>query len=178
MRFAVALACAALALAAPAKAQTFEEAVRANMGLGLRLCLAGGGDMAAWVASFRAAGFAERVEWQGNGDTTHHFTAPADTATVELYYGQMPEECTVTTAHMGVTRAAQVLDEVVPQVFPTFVRVIEQGAVDPATGRPALCVRYEDPANPIGLVIGAWPGNEADACVENGTSILYQSYRV
>ncbi|MGC9420546.1 MAG: hypothetical protein ACP5EN_16405 [Rhodovulum sp.] len=178
MRVAVALACAALALAAPAKAQTFEEAVRENMALGLRLCLSGGSDMQAWANMFRAAGFAERVERSsGNSDTTHFFTAPAGTAEVELYYGELPEHCVVRTDHMGVTDASALLDQIVPQIYPGFVRRIDQGPPNPATGQPAICVRYEDPANPIGLVVGV-STPVTGGCTEDGRSQFYQSYRV
>jgi len=168
-----------LGAAVPAHAQSFEEAVGANMAVGLQLCLSGGNDMAAWANSFRQAGFSERVERSGsNSDTTHYFTAPADTVTVELYYGEMPEHCIVASAHLGVTGASAVVDQVVPALYPGFVRRVETGPVSTTTGQPATCVRYEDPSNPIGLVIGAAPGDGANSCVENGTSRLYQSYRV
>lgn len=171
-------AIALLSLAAPAWAQTFEDAVRANTALALELCL-GRGDPAAMAERFRAAGFAERVERSTvNSDTTHHFTAPAETASVELYYGEMPEHCGVSTMHLGVSDAAGVLDAVVPRLFPGYVRKVVQGDVDPATGRAALCVSYEDPTNPIGHVVGVSPGGDAGACVENGTSLFYSSYRV
>ena len=178
MRAATFLAtCVALAGPVPAGAQTFEEAVRANLSLGLRLCLAGGSDMAAWAQGFRNAGYAERIEASG-GDTTHFFSAPAETAEVELYYGQMPEHCIVSTTHLGVTDAAAVLDQVVPALYPGYVRKVTQGAVNPATGQPAQCVRYEDPANPIGHVIGVLPKDTGTDCTDNGTSQFYSSYRV
>jgi hypothetical protein len=166
-------------LAIPAAAQTFDDAVRANFGLGVQLCLSGGGDMAAWAGQFRAAGFAERVERSAeNSDTTHHFTAPADTVTVELFYGEQPEYCSVVTRHMGVSAASEVLDAVVPGIHPGYVREVTQGAPDPTSGQPATCVSYEDPTNPIGHIVGIAPGGGAEGCVANGTSLFYSSYRV
>ncbi len=164
---------------APALAQTLEEAAWANMSLAIQLCEAKtGGNMEAWAQLFRNAGFAERVERSAtNSDTTHWFTAPADTVTVELYYGEMPEHCGVTTRLQGVTRSSLLLDALVPQMFPGYVRRVTEGAPDPATGQPALCVRYEDPTNEIGHVVGVIPTG-ADGCVENGTSQYYSSYRV
>lgn len=169
---------ALLSLASPAAAQTFDEAVRANFGLGVQLCLSGGGDMEAWAGQFRTAGFAERVERSSeNSDTTHYFTAPADTVTVELYYGEQPEYCSVATQHMGVTDASAILDAVVPGIHPGYVRDVTQGPPDP-TGQPASCVSYEDPTNPIGHIVGIAPGGAAEGCAANGTSQFYSSYRV
>jgi hypothetical protein len=163
---------------APANAQSFEEAVRANLSAGAQLCLSGGSDVPAWVNSFRAAGFAERVERSAlNSDTTHYFTAPAGTAEVELYYGEMPEHCFAKSRHLGVTAASQVLDTLIPRLYPGYSRVVAQGATDPATGRSATCVRYEDPTNPIGHVVGV-TSDAGDGCIEDGTSVIYSSYRV
>lgn len=159
-------------LAMPAAAQSFEEAVRANVALGVRLCaVEAGGNFALWTSRFRAAGFAERVE-QSGGMTIHRFTAPAGTARVDLSYGQLPAECRVHSDHLGVTGASALLDEIAPGLYPTYRRVETGGAPDPATGRPALCVRYEDPSSPIPHTIGAWPGGQAQGCVENGTSVI------
>ncbi len=158
----------------PAAGQSFEEAVRTNLSAGAQLCLGGGSDMQAWAESFRAAGFAERVERSAtNSDTTHHFTAPADTASVELFYGEMPEYCIARTRHLGVTAASEVLDALIPRLYPVYVRVVEQAA----SGEPATCVRYEDPANPIGHVVGV-ASDAGDGCVEDGTSLIYSAYRV
>jgi hypothetical protein len=174
------LACvlfAATSSGSHARAQTFDEAVWANMAVAVQLCeTRTGGDMAAWAQLFLSAGFAETVERSTtNADTTHRFTAPAETVVVELYYGEMPEYCSPRTEHMGVSRSSQLLDALIPQIYPTYVRRVTQGAPDPTTGQPATCVRFEDPANEIGHVIGVT--TEQD-CVENGTSLIYSSYRV
>lgn len=169
----------ALVLAAPAAAQSFEEAVWANMALALQLCEnKTGGNMGFWTQQFRNAGFAERVDRSTmNSDTTHWFTAPAETVVVELYYGEMPEHCMVRTRFQGVTRSSQLLDALIPQMYPGYVRRVEQGPPDPRTGQPVTCVRYEDPTNPIGHVVGV-VSPTAQACVEDGTSQFYSSYRV
>lgn len=177
--------CAALSLgfdSMPAHAQqvaTIGEAAQINGGLALQLCITPGVQGPQRAELFRQAGFAETVERSGvNSDTTHSFTAPSGSARVELYYGEMPEHCFVTSDHMGVGIASTVLDQVVPRLYPGFVRRIDAGPVDPATGQPAQCVRYEDPTNPIGYVVGVSAGGGAQGCIENGTSVLFMSARV
>ncbi|MCV3272190.1 hypothetical protein [Roseobacter sinensis] len=161
----------ALAIATPALPQTFEEAVWANTGLALQYCLTEGAAGATRAAWFRQAGFSERVERSSvNSDTTHIFTAPADTVEVELYYGEMPQHCIVTTRHMGVTQGSALLDGLVPQIFPGFARRVIPGA-------GADCVTYEDPTNPIGLAIGVNSATD-QGCAENGTAVFYSTYRV
>lgn len=171
---------AACLLPVPAMAQSFDEAVWTNTSIAVQLCLQPTRDLNAWANSFRSSGFSETVV-RDNNDTTHRFSAPADTVTVELYYGNLPDHCHVETRHLGVTGLSQMLDTIVPRLFPSYVRIANQGAVDPATGQPALCVRYEDPANPIGHVVGAAtldPAPNQTGCVDNGTSTLFSSYRV
>ncbi|MEO9781200.1 MAG: hypothetical protein ABJH07_09160 [Sedimentitalea sp.] len=168
-----------LLLAAPVAAQTVEEAARINAEIALQLCIQPHVQPAMRAQMFRNAGFTERVERSHmNSDTTHTFTAPANTVEVELYYGEMPEHCQVSSNYLGVTAASPVVDSVVPQFYPGFVRRAQQGPIDPATGQPAQCIVYEDPTNPIGLAIGVSPGQGAQGCVENGTSVFYLTARV
>lgn len=163
---------------ADATAQSFEEAVKANFSLAAQLCLIHPVPAPERARRFVASGFSERVERSSvNSDTTHYFTAPADTVAVELYYGETPEFCSVTSAHLGVADASKLLDQIVPRLYPGFARKVTTGPVNPSTGQPATCVRYEDPANPIGLVIGVIAAN-TESCTDNGTSRLFQSYRV
>ncbi|WP_425052986.1 hypothetical protein [Psychromarinibacter sp. S121] len=179
MRLAVSALITSLALAGPAVPQSFEQAVKDNMRLGLRLCLLDAPNFEAWAQAFRDAGYAEQVERSSeNSDTTHTFTAPAETASIELYYGEMPDYCSPSTTHMGVAGANAILDEVVPARYPGYVRFVTTGPVDPATGQPAECVRYEDPTNPIGHVVGVGTLDGSAGCVANGTSRFYSSYRV
>ena len=172
----------ALVFAAPTHAQqaiSFEEAARINSTMALQFCLSPNAEGSARAQMFRQAGFAERVERSTiNSDTTHWFSAPAETADVELYYGEMPQHCVVTSSHMGVTAASRVLDQVVPQFHPGFQRQIHYGPVNPSTGQPAECVSYVDPTNPIGLAIGVSPGAGGQGCVDNGTVVFFSTYRV
>lgn len=163
------------AAASASRAQTFDEAVRANVGLAIQLCMRPGIQGPARAGTFRAAGFTERVEAIGNGDTTHTFTAPAETATVELYYGNMPEECRVMSRHLDVTAASALVDRIVPGLYPDYVRKVQQGPLDPATGQPATCVRYEQPNSQIPHVIGVTAGDGAEACIPNGTSTVFDA---
>ncbi|MDO9641340.1 MAG: hypothetical protein Q7J44_22670 [Pseudotabrizicola sp.] len=162
-------------MAAPAPAQTMAEAAWANMAVAVQLCETRTNDMTAKAQAFRNTGFSEWVERSStNSDTTHWFTAPADTVVAELYYGEMPENCSVKSAHLGVTLASQLLDELIPTLYPTYVRKVETGPAGPS-GQPATCVRYEDPSNEIGQVIGS---TTEHGCVDNGTSLIFSSYRV
>lgn len=155
----------------PVSAQTVEEAAWSNAAIALQFCLSGQAAGATRAAWFRGAGFAETVERSTvNNDTTHTFTAPADTVQVELYYGEMPQHCSVTSGYMGVTRANQLMDALIPQVFPGFLRRQQQG-------EGAVCVTYEDPTNPIGMIIGVASDRAAD-CREDGSVVFYSTYRV
>jgi hypothetical protein len=152
-------------------AQSFDDAVWANASLALQLCIAGTAPGEVRAQWFRNAGFTETVmRTPGNSDTTHTFTAPSDTVSVELYYGEMPEHCIVSSAHMGVARAGALLDALIPQIFPGYAR-------SPIDGDGAQCVRYIDPTNPIGHVVGVI-SMSTQTCAENGTVQFYSSYRV
>lgn len=164
-----------LLAAPPAHAQTMAEAAWANMAVAVQLCETRTNDMTAKAQTFRDTGFSEWVERSStNSDTTHYFTAPADSVVVELYYGEMPEDCRVKSAHLGVTLASQLLDDLIPKLYPTYVRKVEIGPIGPS-GQPATCVRYEDPSNEIGHVVGA---STEQGCVDNGTSLIFSSSRV
>lgn len=168
------------ASAFPASAQTFDEAVWANTSLALQLCVSGQVAPETRAGWFRAAGFSESVDRsQVNSDTTHTFTAPADTVRVELYYGEMPEHCSVETSHLDATRASALLDAVIPGLFPGYTRILKTGPVNPVTGQPASCVSYEDPTSPIGHVVGVIAAQQDNnACIDNGTALFYSSFRV
>lgn len=157
-----------------ATALTVEEAARANVELAFDLCMAVEGGLDGWADSFRRAGFAERVERNGI-DVTHWFTAPAETAEVELYYGNLPEHCWVTSSKLGVTAASAVLDAVLPRHRPGHRRSVSYGAPDPATGQPATCVRYDDPVNEIGQGYAVVADTVNYDCVESGRSAIIQT---
>ncbi|MEM1386782.1 MAG: hypothetical protein AAF748_10040 [Pseudomonadota bacterium] len=157
----------------PSQAQSFDDAVRGNLALALKLCLSGQPSMEAWAQTFYAAGFTGRVDRAtGNSDTTHYLSAPADTVQVELYYGEMPEYCQVSSQHLGVGDAATILDLVAPQMRPGYRR-----GAQPSTNGGAACVTYEDPTNPIGEIVGVISQAQL-ACAEDGTVLFYISYRV
>jgi hypothetical protein len=166
-------------LAQAQQVATIEEAAQINGGLALQLCIMPGVEGPQTAAMFRQAGFAESVERSSeNSDTTHTFTDPSQSVRVEFYYGEMPLYCSVSSDNMGVSIASGVLDQVVPRLYPGYVRKIETGPIDPETGQPAQCVSYEDPTNPIGYMVAVGPMDGAQGCVGNGTSILYYAARV
>jgi hypothetical protein len=177
----LALLATCLLAAAPATAQqvTLEQAARANLTIAATFCMSPAPNPNTTVSWFRQAGFTERAEISG-GDSTFYFRAPADTVIAEFYFGHLPEECRARTNHLGVTGASELLDAIVPQIHPSYVRKLVQGPVDPATGRPAVCVHYEDPANDIGHVVGVAAADVVgdQRCIENGTSLIYSSSRV
>lgn len=161
----------AVALAPAASAQSFEDAVWANASLAVQLCIAGTAPPQVRADWLRNAGFTETVSRsQVNSDTTHMFTAPSDTVSVELYYGEMPDHCIVSSAHMGVTRAGALLDALIPQIFPGYTRTL-------IAGEGTSCVRFVDPTNPIGHMVGVI-AQDTQTCVENGSVQFYSSYRV
>lgn len=169
-RIAMALA---LVGATPAAAQTAEEALRTNTAVALNLCISSFPSIEANLAAFRTAGFSETVERSsGNSDTTHTFTGPNGMVVAELYYGEMAPDCRVRT-QMGVTAASEVLDWIVPQVRPGYAREVTLGAPDPATGRPAECVRYVEQGRAIPFVIGVGADTQSVECAETGASVLF-----
>jgi len=178
IRRAVISAIAALGLSGPAPALTMQEAAAINMELAYRLCDVRG--IEAWLNGLRAAGFVETVEHQGGPDVTHTFRAPADTVVVEVYYGNLPAECRIFSNHIGVTAVSQMLDRLIPQTRPGYLRGVETGPPDPRTGRPAQCVFYDEPNNEIGLRIGVVSARSQSGshCVEDGTSELYSIPKV
>lgn len=165
--------------AGAAQAQTVEEAARTNLALAAQLCIQPGVQPEQKVTMFQQAGFEYRVDPpQGNSDTTYYFTAPAGTVEAQLYFGEMPSDCFATSPYVGVTAASAILDQLMPTFYPTYQRMVTQGAVDPATGQPAVCVRYEQPGTQIPHVIGVAPNGDAQTCMENGTSRIFDFYSV
>ena len=150
------------------------EAAWANMAAAVQLCEMRTSNLDAWAQSFRNTGFAEQVERSDVAEyITHRFTAPAETVVVDISYGETPEECHMQTAHLGVTLASQLLDDLIPKLHPTYVRKIINGPAGPS-GQPAICVSYEDPSTPIGHVVGT---SSDQGCVDIGTSVIFSSYR-
>ena len=159
-----ALPTAALVLAiaaAPAGAQSFDEAVRANLTLALQLCLAQTGSTQATVNAFAAAGFA--YSWRGTPgvDIWHQFAAPAGTVTAELYDGQMAPNCDVMSNHIGTGAAVPLVGALLAQLYPgRFVMEQREG--------PA-CASFTDTAPAIPFVVHVSGGGETRPCAETGT---------
>lgn len=170
--------CAALMLAPmPAATMTVQEAAQINMQLAASICFRPGNPNAT-VNAFRAAGFTETVERSPvNSDTNFTFRAPAETVVAKFYYGEMPDDCSVSSQFASVTVASTILDQLIPQYYPGFLRKVVTGPVNPQTGQAAYCVSYEDPTNPIGLFFGVGSQN-SQGCVDDGTSVLFYTYRV
>ncbi|MDD9716943.1 hypothetical protein PVW48_09320 [Dinoroseobacter sp. PD6] len=168
----------ALGLTGPATALTMQEAAAINMELAFRLCDVRG--VEAWLNGLRAAGFVETVVHEGGPDVTHTFRAPADTVVVEVYYGNLPAECRIFSNHIGVTAVSQMLDRLIPQMRPGYIRGADTGPVDARTGRPVQCVFYDEPNNEIGQRIGVVSARDQSSqpCVEDGTSKLYSIPKV
>ncbi|MBL3701583.1 hypothetical protein GI582_02625 [Sulfitobacter sp. BDSS02] len=145
----------------------------------LRLCIQPGMQPQMRADMFRQSGFRETSsDYAGNGDTTLMFSSPEGSIEVELYYGNMPEHCLATSSLIGVNEASAILDQVVPQIYPGYVRQVQYGVDNPDTGKTPTCARYEDPTTPIGDVIGVIAGDDSHRCSEDGSSRFYQSSRV
>ena len=167
------LVLAAALLAAPAGAQTFEDAVQANILLGVELCMRETGSTAASVAAFQAAGFTyEREDTYSGGtlfETFHRFAAPADTARVELYEGQTAPYCRTQSDHMGAMDMAQILNGWLAQRYPGRFAFRPIGTM--VWGSPAQCPSFVDARDTSGLPYEILIGPAADAatCQENRT---------
>lgn len=111
-----------LALASPAGAQTFEEAVRINFMAAFELCFADHPSSDAKVAAFQQAGFSFSRQTgetaPGFYEYTDTFAAPAGTARVSFYHGQTAPSCTAISDHLGVFEAAQMIADWTAQRFP------------------------------------------------------------
>lgn len=166
-----------LAAVGSTPAMTMQEAAQINLQLAASICFRPGNPNTT-VNAFRAAGFTETVQRSTvNSDTNFTFRAPAETVVVKFYYGEMPDDCSVSSQFASVTVASAILDQVIPQYYPGFLRKVTTGPVNPQTGQAAYCVGYEDPTNPIGLFFGVGSQN-AQGCVDDGTSVLFYTYRV
>jgi len=159
-------------VAEPQPQQQQQNAAAANFALAAELCLRPGIRGPQRAQLFRQAGFAEQVSRStGNSDTEHTFTAPGNTATAELYYGEMPEACHAESTGVGVTQASTILDGLIPRLYPGYTRSITQGSGG------ATCVTYQQPRTPIPHVIGVEPVG-VEGCVENGTARIFRFYAV
>jgi len=162
------LALPALLAAAPAPAQTFEEAVRHNLAAAVEYCVRGGTSMQGWVDSFVAAGFGYSRRGDPGFEVYHQFQAPADTVFAEIYDGQMAPDCRVQTKHLGVTEAITLVGEMLDRHFPGRFARGGLGAQTPCTG-------YIDRSRALPETIRFTNASEAAACVEDGTTQIFVS---
>lgn len=121
----VALLLTLLVAAVTARAQSFEDAVRANIALATRTCVTAMFAGTPAETLFVPAGFAYRGVDRGTNDygvdlgTGHYFDAPAGTAKVEVpAIGQHPGLCTVTTTHLQETPFAALIAAVLLDQYP------------------------------------------------------------
>jgi hypothetical protein len=150
---------AALLAAPPAVAQSFEDAVAANVTLALQLCLAPGGP-AATVAAFQRAGFAYSTRGTPGFETWHVFAAPAGTARAEVYEGQTAPSCEVFTDHIAPAAAAPFVGQVLNQVAPGRFRQ------DPPSGYG--CASFSDNAPAIPFVVAVGAADDSQGCPAAG----------
>ncbi|WP_424969600.1 hypothetical protein [Dinoroseobacter sp. S76] len=161
----------------PARTLTFEDAARINLQEAAEICFAPAASNDAIVAEFRAAGYAETVRSDArNTGKTYTFRAPSETVVAEVYSGERPDRCAVATRAVGVQEASAILDQIVPDFYPEFIRKVNRGGLSPVTGEQITCVNFEDPDNPIGRYFSTRSA-QTDACVDDGTSILFSAYR-
>ncbi|WP_424965122.1 hypothetical protein [Dinoroseobacter sp. S375] len=161
----------------PARTLTFEDAARINLQEAAEICFAPVASNDEIIEGFRAAGFIETVRNNPrNTGKTYTFSAPSETVVAEVYSGDRPDRCAVATRAVGVQEASAILDALVPGFYPEFIRKLTRGGLSVVTGEQISCVNFEDPDNPIGRYFSTRSAL-TDACVDDGTSILFSAYR-
>lgn len=141
---------------ASARSQTIEEAARANVLLGVNLCLTSGQNL---HANLSAAGFAHSIDSQSAVATEHRYSAPAGTAAVLVNEGEAAGSCTVVTRHLGIEEAVTLVGAYLNQTQP--------GRFNPVQRTAPPCLSYEDNA-PIPLAVAVWTGDDTGACRQTG----------
>ncbi|MEM1077288.1 MAG: hypothetical protein AAGI09_02070 [Pseudomonadota bacterium] len=161
----------------PARTLTFEDAARINLQEAAEICFAPETRGSTIVEEFRAAGYAETVRNDPrNTGKTYTFSAPSETVVAEVYSGEKPDRCAVATRAVGVQEASAILDQIIPGFYPEFIRKVTRGGLSAVTGEQIACANFEDPDNPIGRYFSTRSAL-SDACVDDGTSILFSAYR-
>ncbi|MGV6850389.1 MAG: hypothetical protein ACWA5A_18600 [Marinibacterium sp.] len=164
------------------RAQTFDEAVRANLALGIEICAAHAGNPDAAMARLRAAGFSYDGFDGDAADATHRFAAPADTMQVLVYSGQMAPDCSVETAHMGVTQAVAFIGTVLNQRFPgrfgLAPSVVAPGGPGSAEAACGAYVDLQGGQIPLTISVSTWGDRYRASCLENGTTRFYFGFPV
>ena len=152
-----------LALAAPAaQAQSFEDAVQQNVALAISICAQQISDPPAAMASLQAAGFTYGGAEGPQNDPTHRYLAPAETAEVRIYFGQMAPDCQVETRHLTPAEAGAIVGGVLQGIFP--------GRFTPAAG---ACPAFTEITNQIPLTLAVSDlGNGGGCAPGDGARIV------
>lgn len=143
------------ALAAPAHAQSFDEAVRQNVALAVSICARHVGDPPQALSALTTAGFAFLGTEGPANDETYIYEAPAGTATIRVYYGQMAPDCQVETRHLGPAETGAIVGGVLQGVLP--------GKFAP---RPAECPVWSEIGRQIPFEVGVSDRGNGGGCAE------------
>ena len=157
-------AAPALAAPLPAASQSLDDAVRANLGLALRLCLRTAADVPATVAAFQAAGFTYTPAAEANGDVWHRFFGPANTVRAEILQGQMAPSCDVHTNHRPPSEAAPLVRAILNQAAP--------GRFVPIPAGPDSCAIFSEAADAIPLMVTVGATDLSAGCPALGSTVL------
>lgn len=151
------------ALATPVTAQSFDEAVRQNLALGISICVQHVGDPARARGMLEAAGYAYAGFDGPAEDATHRYAAPARTVEVLIYDGQTAPFCHVETNHLTPGQAGQITGGVLQGVAP--------GKFAPT---PAECPNWTEIGPPLPLTVGVSDLGNGGGCPEaSGARIFF-----
>ena len=142
-------------IASPAHAQSFDEAVRQNVALAVSICAQHVGEPTRARTALEAAGFAYGGFDGSLDDATHRYTAPAGTAEVLVYQGQMAPDCRIETQHLGPTDAGRIAGGVLQGVMP--------GRFTPTA---TYCPGYTEPGRQLPQTISVTDLGNAGSCNE------------
>lgn len=150
--------------AAPASGTpTFDQAVRTNLGLALRLCINADGNIPAAVTAFGQAGFVYQPMPEQNGDVWHRFFAPAETVRAEMLQGQTAPSCDVYTNHLPPRDVAPLVGSLLEQAMP--------GRFRPAPAEGA-CAIFTDTATPLPTLVTIGAVDGTAGCATLGSTIV------
>lgn len=157
------------------KAQSMEEAARANVMAGVQICLMNIGTIDQLHPTFLAAGFKHETEDFGGGpdDILHWYHAPAQTASVAVAYVRSATECRVTTGHMGVIEGlpftAAVLGQMMPGQFRRGGPDGQNVAPDSPEAANRSCSGYMGDLSGRNVWVEVGTAGQDPVCVEDGT---------
>ncbi|MFN0113094.1 MAG: hypothetical protein ACKVPY_00280 [Paracoccaceae bacterium] len=147
-----------------------DEAVRANVGLALRLCLQSRANVQAAIPAFTAAGFTYTPTAEANGDVWHRFFGPADTVRAEILQGQMASSCDVHTNHLPPSEAAPLIRGVLDQAAP--------GRFVPLQAGQETCAIFSEPVDAIPLMVTVGATDSSAGCPALGSTVISTFFAV